>query len=332
MGKKGCRRVFSLVCLLAIGGGVGGYAWAKRELEPMPEGKSFYVRYAGGKSLIAVFGDLKKRNVVRNPEVLRLYGRLTSKPVMVKEATYRFNPGMTADQVYASFGKPVSQSVRIPETNLSYRTANLLEKANVCTATSYEAIIADPSLASKLTDLPLPKKGNLEGYLYPDTYDLPPLLGAQGVVRRQLQAFEQKIWPLVKERKDVNRVLTIASMVELEAGVDEDRAMIAGVIENRLKLGMPLQIDATLLYAIREWRRLTFADYRNINSPYSTYKNKGLPPGPICSPSLKSVEAALNPASHSFLFYVAKPDKTHAFSVTYSEHLANIAKIRAANR
>lgn len=318
-----------MLLLLVIGGAAGGFYWGKQELEPMPEGKPIYVRYTGGKSLIAVLGDLQKRSVIKNADVVRWYGRLTGKPTLVKEATFQFQPGMTVDQVYEALGKPVSQMVRIPETNLSYRTANLLEKEGVCSATSYEKFIADPLLAAKLTDVPLPTNGTLEGYLYPDTYDLPPLLGAEGVVRRQLQTFEERIWPLLKDHKDPKRILTIASMVELEAGVDQDRAEIAGVIENRLKLGMPLQIDATLLYAIREWRTLTFADYRNIESPYSTYKNKGLPPGPICSPTLKSVQAALAPATHDYLYYVAKPDRTHAFSKTYAEHLANIRKIRA---
>jgi UPF0755 protein len=117
-------------------------------------------------------------------------------------------------------------------------------------------------------------------------------------------------------------------MIELESGNDADRPVIASVIENRLAKNMRLQIDATLLYAISEWRRLTFKDYRTIDSPYSTYKNSGLPPGPICSPSVKSVEAALKPAKTKYLYYVAKPDGSHIFSETYDAHLAAIRSVR----
>jgi UPF0755 protein len=118
-------------------------------------------------------------------------------------------------------------------------------------------------------------------------------------------------------------------MVELEVAKDEERPIVAGVIENRLKRKMPLQIDATLLYGIGKWRRLTFKDYKEIKSPYNTYTHQGLPPGPICSPTVKSIEAALHPATHNYLYYVAMPEGYHLFAETYKEHLANIKKCAA---
>jgi UPF0755 protein len=169
----------------------------------------------------------------------------------------------------------------------------------------------------------------LEGYLYPDTYDLPPLLGAHDTIDRQLKAFESKVYPLLKGVKNPGKILTIASMVEMEAAKDKDRPLIAGVIVNRLNKGMRLQIDATVLYGMKQWRRLNYADYK-FPSPYNTYLINGLPPGPICSPTLKSVEAALHPAKNGYLYYVAMPSGYSVFAHTYEEHLANVAKMRAA--
>lgn len=326
MSKKGRRLVFGLLILGA--GLAGGTYWVQSRLVAMPKGPAQYMRFETSSPILVVLRDLQKANIIRDSRVAGWYARFRREPTFVKEGTYRLSPGMEVREVLIALRTPVRQMVRIPETNLSYRNANILEKMNVCEAAEYRSFVAKPSEFAQVVGFALPRSGNLEGYLYPDTYDFPPLFGARNVIKRQLAAFERKAWPMLKETKDVNHVLTVASMVELEAGVDGDRPIIAGVIENRLSKGMALQIDATLLYAISEWRRLTFKDYRTIKSPYSTYQNKGLPPGPICSPSIKSIEAAMKPTQHDFLYYVAKPDRTHLFAKTYAEHLANIAKIR----
>jgi UPF0755 protein len=121
----------------------------------------------------------------------------------------------------------------------------------------------------------------------------------------------------------------VASLVELEAGTDADRPKIAGVIYNRLKKGMPLQIDAGIMYALGKWKRLHFRDYREVKSPYNLYLHKGLPPSPICSPSLKSIQAALHPATHKYLYYVALPSGQSLFAQTPAEHAHNV-KVRLA--
>ena len=166
-----------------------------------------------------------------------------------------------------------------------------------------------PEEFAEVVDFELPK-GSLEGYLYPDTYDLPPMLGAKGVITRQLRAFETKV---VKKlgAEGLDRALTIGSMVELEAALDEERPRVAGVIENRLKKGMRLELDATVLYALGEWKELGPGVVRTVKSPYNTYLNAGLPPGPIGSPGAKSIEAAMNPETHNYLFYVERPERSN---------------------
>ena len=104
------------------------------------------------------------------------------------------------------------------------------------------------------------------------------------MVEKRLKAFQTKVWDVVGKPKDLNRIVTEASLIELEAGTDEDRPMIAGVIENRIKKDMPLELDASLMYALGKWRRLHFKDYKQIKSPYNLYLHKGFPPTPICSP------------------------------------------------
>lgn len=325
--KLGCFLIVLLMALLGIAALVG-WTWFKNELAPMPEGKVFLVRYPKAKAFEAALHDLHDKGVVRDVFALNLYARWKHENLRVPEGTYSFQPGMTADEVLRALRSKIVQMVRIPETNFSYRTANLLQERDVLDAADYNQLVKDPSEFESDVDFPLPKT-SLEGYLYPDTYDLPPLMGAHDTIDRQLRAFQSKVYPLLKGVKDPNKILTIASMVEMEAAKDKDRPLIAGVIVNRLHSGMRLQIDATVLYAMKQWRRLNYADYK-YPSPYNTYLRNGLPPGPICSPSLKSVEAALHPAKHGYFYYVAMPNGYSVFAKTYAEHLANVAKMRAA--
>jgi UPF0755 protein len=143
----------------------------------------------------------------------------------------------------------------------------------------------------------------LEGYLYPETYDLPPLLGAEEAIRKMLSEFGRKVYePLGKPNPGKMRSLVIiASMIELEAKHDNERKRIAGVIYNRLNKGMPLQVDATIIYGLGKRRILKNVDYQ-LPHPYNTYKKRGLPPGPICSPRASSVMAAAKPEAHHFFY------------------------------
>lgn len=326
MAKKRGKWIFLAA---VVAGAIGGYVWMKNGTAPTAKGASFFIRYDHQVGLPLVLRDLKHRGVVRDPMAYRMWAFVTRTPTLIGTGTYQLHPGMTAEEVFKELQKPVRQMVRIPETNWALRTANLLEtKYEVCKADEYMALVNDPKQFEGTVSFPLPEK-SLEGYLYPDTYDLPPLIGAKAVVTRQLRAFEEKVWkPLHPD--PLRETLTLASMVELESGHDDDRAMIAGIIENRLAKKMRLQIDAALLYGIQKWRRLTFADYKNLDTPYNTYLYGGLPPGPICSPSVKSIEAALHPAKHPYLYYVALPNGRSIFAKTYEEHKKNIERRKKA--
>ncbi len=321
-------------CLLGVGlivaGGAAAWGYWRLQLRPLPAGAAKLIRFEARTGMGTALERLETAGIVREPWALDLYARIAGSPRLVRSGTYRLSPGMDADAVLKALREPIRQMFRFPETNWAARSANLLEKAQICSAQAYRELIAQPQAFQNEVSFPLPKTGTLEGYLYPDTYDLPPLLGARGVISRQLQNFNQKVLGGWKAPKDLHRTLIVASLVELEVMRDEERPIVAGVIENRLRTGMYLQIDAAILYGLGEWRELTFNDYKYADTPYNLYRHKGLPPGPICSPTVKSIRAAQKPATHDYFYYVALPEGRHLFAKTYEEHLRNIAKRRAA--
>ena len=194
-----------------------------------------------------------------------------------------------------------------------------------------------------------PAGTSLEGYLFPDTYDLPETdATAADLLARQLDNFADQVLPRYDEARqagttalDLHSVLTLASIVEREAVVPEERPAIAGVYLNRLAAGMPLQADPTVQYALgfqpttgQWWKTPIFLEeYSSVVSPYNTYLNAGLPPGPIASPGLSSIAAVLAPEAHDYLFFVALPDGSgrHVFAKTFEEHQENVRRYQQGN-
>lgn len=307
------------------------WSWMNRETQPTPPGEPRYVRFDSRTSLEDALARLETEGFVRNARALLIYARYRRDPGAVPTGTYELSPGMDRDSLLRTLRNPIRRMVRLPAHFWIARTAALLEEHEVCTADEYIALAHDPDRFRDVVSFPLPDD-SLEGYLFPDTYDLPPLLGAEGVIRRQLQTFERKVYEALGRPEDLHRAVIIGSMVQLEAALDEERARIAGVIENRLRIRMRLQIDATVNYGMQEWRPLTYRDYREVDSPFNTYRVNGLPPGPICSPTVASIRGALEPETHDYLFYVAMPERHHLFSRTYEEHLRNVQRRRAAIR
>ena len=329
MGTKSIKLVLGgILCLGLLGvGGAGLYV--RSGISPTMDGPERLVRFAKDTPFTPAMNKLSNEQVVRNPRAMAIFARYKGKFLPIKSGTYRVKPGMSADEILASLEKPVQQMVRIPEGWWIDRVAKRLESKNVCTAADYIAMTKEPGRFESVVSFPLPKD-SLEGYLYPDTFDLPPLLGAEEVIKRQLRTFDERIYKKLPKGADLHKLVTIASMIELEVAKDFERPLVAKVIENRLKSGMRLQLDATVLYALQEWKNLGPGIVNTVESPYNTYLNDGLPPGPIGSPREASVMAALNPGNTDALFYVAMPDQTHLFARAYGDHLQNINKARRA--
>jgi UPF0755 protein len=305
-------------------------AYFNAELAPVAPGKSKRLRLPA-QPLDQALKTLEKEGILRNASITFLQAQILRRSRPIAEGTYEVKPGMTANEVIDALRSPMRQMVRLPETNWARRTANLLEKAEVCTAAEYLELVRQPKRFKETVSFPVPED-TLEGYLYPDTYDLPPLLGAEGVILRQLRNFERRVWRDLDQPRNLDDVITKASLVEMEVARDEERPIVAGVIENRLRKGMRLQIDASINYGIQKWRPLLRSEYKSIDSPYNLYRVNGLPPTPICSPTVESIRAVLNPARHPYLYYVAMPSGESRFAADIKGHNQNFAARKAALR
>ena len=319
--KKWIKPSIAVVAMMGI------VFWAKTRIDPMPKGPKTYLRIEKTASMDEMLERLAKAGVVRDPWLTKVYSVFRGAKQRVVAGTFLVRPGMTADQVFRSLASPISQFIRIPQGRWAGRVGRLLESNDVAPVGDYVTLVNNPK--DQFSEFNLPVEGStLEGFLYPDTYDLPPMSGAKLVIQKQLANFVRKTSEANLHPKDWKKTLTVASLLQLEASDHHDRQMIAGVIQNRMKLGMRLQIDATVNYGLQKWRRLTYADYKEVDSPYNTYLAEGLPPGPICSPTVDSMLAAESPIKHNYLYYVALPDGRTIYASNYKDHLKNVQRRR----
>ncbi|AEE14313.1 aminodeoxychorismate lyase [Thermodesulfobium narugense DSM 14796] len=238
--------------------------------------------------------------------------------------------GSFLDSIYAIQKGPDNVlRVTFPEGLRIKDMALILKKDGYIKYKEYENIAYNDlkSFSKKFPFLQGIDSNSLEGFLFPDTYFIGKNDPPEEIIDMQLSDFEKKVWPLIRDRKDYYDLLKLASLVEGEAKVDKERPIIASVFLNRLKINMPLESCASVEYFLPVHKDvLSYADTR-IESPYNTYIHYGLPPTPINSPSIKSIEAALHPAHTKYLYFVAKGDGTHFFSQTYEEQQAFIKSL-----
>ncbi len=272
--------------------------------------------------------------LVRGPRLVSSYARLKGLDQDLKPGRYVFNTNQSIPEMVALLYAGADEMVyfTIPEGfNLDQISDLLIERGLA------EKEVLKTALESSQSDRyefiqDIPSGQSLEGYLFPDTYHVGPNTTEGEIIKMMLDRFQLELnsldyLDLVKKADlTLHQALTIASLVEGEAAVDEERPLISGVIHNRLRIGMPLQIDATVIYALGEHKSKVYYKDLEVESPYNTYKVLGLPPGPINSPGRSSLMAAVQPADTSYLYYVAKKDGSHAFADTLEEHNNNIAK------
>jgi UPF0755 protein len=318
-GKKSGKGIFWLI-LLVLSGGTG--LWIKSLLDPMPAGQTQTFVFSKQRGLSGVLTEFESKGIIKSAFAAKLLTVLSGSRKIIDAGVYRVAPGMSTSEVLGALRNPIKQLIRIPEERWIARVAKLLEEKKIVKADEYIELTNNPE---KFAESGIPFfNDSIEGFLYPDTYNFAPDIGADYVIKRQLLNFVKKTEGIGLTKANTRRTIIIASLLELEASDYKEKQMIAGVIENRLLRGMRLQIDATINYGIQEWRPLVYKDYTNVKSPYNTYLAKGLPPGPICSPTVKSIEAALHPIKHKFVYYITMPDGITRFTATYPEHLVNV--------
>ncbi len=262
----------------------------------------------------------------------------------LKPGAYKFTRKMSVRQMVDAMadGDMAAIWVTIPEGFTVNEIANRLAEKTL--VDKEEFLAAAQSITQDYSKIiPLPGPG-LEGYLFPDTYLVSIDGNSEEIISTMLKGFKNRVYdPYSKEivkiagsddpklcAETLKKIIIIASMIEREAKVDKDRPLISAVIWNRLKLGMRLEIDATVNYAAGvHYSRLYYQHINSADSPYNTYKHRGLPPGPIANPGLPSIKAAMNPAKVNYLYYVAKPDGSHIFTNTLADH--NAAKASRRN-
>jgi UPF0755 protein len=280
---------------------------------------------AAGESLGHVAERLQAAGLVRSARALKIFARWNELDGRLHVGEYELSPHESSAQILDAItsGRVKTWPVTVPEGTRASEIALRLQEAGLADAEAFMAVVRDPDVAHAL-GVP---GDTLEGYLYPDTYQLPHGLPADEVARTMVRLFD-RVWseqveplaagsPLSKYQ-----IVTLASIVEKETAAPEERPLIAAVFLNRLKKGMRLETDPTVIYGIADFDgNLKRRHLEDAGNPYNTYRIPGLPPGPIASPGVDALLAVVRPSDTDYLYFVSRNDGTHHFSATYDEHV-----------
>jgi UPF0755 protein len=323
------RRAPLVLCLLLV----AGVALVGRELfRPGPETVEPVVfTVAEGERIGTIAENLRARGVLRYPRLLALWARATRRDRQIRAGKFVIETPISPDALLARItGRPDAlHEVTITEGLTVREVVATLAAAGLGAEESFECLLDDPEfLASE--DLP---PAGAEGYLFPDTYDFSPAAPPERILRAMIRRFREIFTPELAAKAAAlgltpEQAVTLASLIEEEAQRADERRLIAAVFLNRLRRGMPLQSDPTVIYG-RETgdRTITRADLRRPTA-HNTYTIPGLPPTPIANPGRAAIEAAVDPVPGDFLYFVARGDGSHEFTTTLAEHNAAVARWR----
>ncbi|NMC73274.1 MAG: endolytic transglycosylase MltG [Geobacteraceae bacterium] len=297
-----------------------------------PRGKGNVVKvvdFSSGSSMKKISEELARARIISSSSLFAIYARLENADVKAKAGTYRFSDAMTPRQILSMLeaGDVYELRFSVPEGYSIYQIAEMLDSRGIFTKESFLRQCFNPHI---LAELGIQAK-SVEGFLCPSTYTIRPGTDESTLIREMVNRFHSTYKRTFGERARIRglrqyEIVTLASMIEKEAVAAEEKPLIASVFHNRLKLKMPLQSDPTSIYGIRAFAgRITKRDILR-DTPYNTYRIKGLPPGPIGNPSMDAIKAVLNPARTRYLYFVAKMDGTHHFSETLEEHNQAVQK------
>lgn len=277
-----------------------------------------------GANLNKVTDRLSEAGLIRSPYFFKLYMRLVGKAQKIKIGIYDLTDGMSASQVARAItsGKTKTISITIAEGLHDRQIADLFVQKKFFV--SRDEFLQFASKKSILEKFKIPAM-SVEGYIFPDTYNLPPGYPKDKIIEHMVEHFFEKIKEVKNfptDPRKIHETVILASIVEREAKLKEERALIAAVFHNRLRDNEPLESCATVQYLFEKPKARLFYKDLEVVSPYNTYKVRGLPPGPIGSPGLAALDATVNPKKTDYKFFVLKGDDAHYFSKTYKEHNA----------
>ncbi len=312
------RKLFILLGIFVLIGFIG-LLWWNNGLSPLnardKSQKMFVIE--PGTGIRAISNNLKEQGLIKDSIVFFLMVRQKGYDKKIQAGDFRLSPSMTAEQIAEAMTKgSLDIWVTIPEGKRAEEVAQILEEKIPTFEPSWrESLIAQ------------------EGYLFPDTYLIPRDATIETIINLLTGTFEERYKSISKSTRALpkEQLVILASMIEREARHDEDRPLIASVMYNRLEINMALQIDATIQYAKGNingnwWTPVTLAEYQSVKSPYNTYLQPGLPPGPISNPGIKALEAAANPANTEYLYYITDKNGINRYARTGEQHQENIQR------
>ncbi len=276
-----------------------------------------------GEGFGTITTQLQAKGLIQTPFKFRLYARFSGYHTQLKAGEYELSGQMSPRQILEILkgGKVRLYRVTIPEGYQLRQIAEAIQSAGFGRAQEFHRLATDPEVARSAGI----EAQTLEGYLFPDTYHFPRNLQQRAIIDAMLKRFRAAItdeWQARARAIDLSlhEVVTLASIIEKETGDPAERPLISSVFHNRLRKGMRLETDPTVIYGIKDFNgNLTRKDLRT-PTPYNTYVIRGLPPGPIASPGAAALEAALYPAESDYLFFVSRRDRTHQFSTNWKDH------------
>lgn len=285
-----------------------------------------------GTGLYQIANMLKDARLIRSTTAFIVFARAKNVAHKIKAGEYEFTSSMPAYVILDKLvrGEVVGHVVVVPEGFTMGQIADAIVDAKVPKGKKFLDAAADREL---LSSLKIPG-ATAEGYLFPETYNLTRSMSEKEILTLMVNEFWRRVPPELIEsgRKaglDLNRMITLASMIEKEAKIKEEKPLISAVFHNRLKKGMRLQCDPTVIYGVKDYNGVILKSHlRNKKNPYNTYVIYNLPPGPIANPGLDSIMAAVNPAPVDYLYFVSRNDGSHQFSATLSHHNSAVAKFR----
>jgi len=326
MRKFNIKTILISIVLIVISGLFVMYS--KIINNPISVDKDINIEVQEGDTFYGILNSLNNDNLIKGIPFIKTYIMINGIEVDVKPGTYNIEKDITLKELIEKLNEdPMDYiSFTVPEGYTIEDIAKKLDDENIITKEEFINAVENFNLPSYVKE-DIKKKYNLEGYLFPDTYNLREEYTAEDIIRIMLDRFELALSTAIEETgveindDDVERIITIASMIEKEAVLDEERKIISSVIQNRIAIDMILQIDATVIYAMGEHVNTVLYEHLEVDSPYNTYMYYGLPVGPISNPGLKSIIAAIEPEDTDYLFYVLKDDNSHYFTDNYDDFI-----------
>ena len=296
------------------------------------QGNPVTITVPQGAAAAEIASILKENGLIKNETVFKLKVRLSKYNGKLNYGTYTLDDGMCLKDIIKALASPVAQdsvSLVVPEGFSAEKIAQRVQEMGLCSSEEFLSALCDSYDYEFINHIPSGNyKYKLQGFLFPETYSFASSSSAHDIIDTMLAEFENRYTKEIGSiDKGIFDIVTKAALIEKEAMLEKERPIIAGVIENRLKANMPLQIDAAIVYAISGGMyNVDTVLYRDleIDSPYNIYKNKGLPAGPICNPGISALKAAKKPTQSSYLYYhtdTTKNDGSHIFTETYNEHV-----------